>query len=44
MISEFKDYDLTEVNPILGIARHKSVSSGFSRMIDLGLKMKLNFQ
>ena len=34
----FKDYDITEVNPILGIHKFKSAPIGFSRMIDLGLR------
>ena len=38
MIDEFKDYDLTEVNPILGIGKYKSGVTGFSKMIDLALR------
>ena len=29
MFEEFKDYDLTEVNPILNIGRNKSGATGF---------------
>lgn len=38
MMDEFKEYNLTEVNPILGIGKNKSGASGFSKMIDLGLR------
>lgn len=38
MINEFKDYDLTEVNPVLGVIREQSGATGFSRMIDLALR------
>jgi len=38
MIDEFKEYDLVEVNPVLGIKREISGVTGFSRMIDLGLR------
>ena len=34
----FKEYDLTEINPQLNIARNQSGSSGFGRMIDQGLR------
>lgn len=38
MMNEFKDFDINEVNPIIGIERSKSVATGFSKMIDLGLR------
>jgi hypothetical protein len=38
IMDEFKDYNPTEVNPILGIGKYKSGASGFSKMIDLGLR------
>ncbi len=38
MMEEFKDYDINEVNPVIGIGRYKSVATGFSRMLDLGLR------
>jgi hypothetical protein len=38
MFDEFKDYDLTEVNPILNIGRNKSGATGFSKIIDLALR------
>jgi hypothetical protein len=38
MKEEFKEYDLTEVNPILNICRPKSGATGFSKMIDIGLR------
>lgn len=38
MVEEFKDYKITEVNPILGIGKSKSGPTGVSRMIDMGLK------
>ena len=38
MMEEFKEYDLTEVNPVLGIGKEKSGATGFSKMIDLGLR------
>ena len=38
MMEQFKDYDITEINPILGIGKQKSGATGFSKMIDLGLR------
>jgi hypothetical protein len=38
MLDEFKDYDLTEVNPVLGVIKEQSGATGFSRMIDLALR------
>ncbi len=38
MMEEFKDYDINEVNPVIGIEREKSICSGFCRMLDLGLR------
>ena len=38
MLEEFKEYSLTEVNPIIDIGKNKSGSTGFSKMIDLGLR------
>lgn len=38
MMEEFKDYNITEVNPIIGIGKQKSGASGFSKMIDLALR------
>jgi len=38
MLKEFEEYDLTEVNPVIGIGKYKSGSIGFCRMIDLGLR------
>ena len=35
IINEFEDYKLVEVNPIMGIEKLKSGSSGFSRILDL---------
>jgi len=37
-MEEFKEYNPIEVNPIIGISKFKSGASGFSRMIDLGLR------
>ena len=37
-IEEFKDYKLIEINPVIGIGKNKSGATGFSRMIDIGLK------
>jgi len=34
----FKGYNITEVNPVMEIGKYKSGSSGFLRMIDIGLK------
>jgi hypothetical protein len=34
----FKDYNINEVNPLLGISRFKSGSIGMSRIIDIGLR------
>ena len=38
MVDIFKDYDITEVIPILDIPRLQSGSIGMGRMIDLGLR------
>ena len=39
MINEFKDYDITEVNPAMEIiGKHKSAPTGFSRILDLASK------
>jgi len=38
MMNTFKDYSITEVNPILGIHKNQSGPTGFSRMIDIGLR------
>jgi hypothetical protein len=38
MLEVFKDYNLFEVNPILDIGKCKSGATGFSKMIDLGLR------
>ena len=38
MMEEFKDYNITEVNPIIGIGKCKSGAIGFSKMIDLALR------
>ena len=38
MLDIFKEYDINEVNPIMGISRYKSGSTGMGRMIDLGVK------
>jgi len=35
ILNEFKDYNLKEVNPIMGIGRFKSGASGFIKMLDL---------
>ena len=38
IFEEFKDYDLTEVNPVsinIGISKEQSGSTGFSRMMDI---------
>ena len=47
MIDIFKDYDITEINPVVGIGKCKSGSIGMGRMIDAGLRnqdRKLPFQ
>lgn len=38
MINEFKNFDLTEVNPVIGIGKNKSAITGNSRIIDLACK------
>lgn len=38
MVEEFKDENLTEVNPVIGIGKYKSGATGFCRMIDLALR------
>lgn len=35
MMSEFKGYDLVEVNPVSGITRNQSGNTGFSKIFDL---------
>ena len=35
MLNEFKDYDITEVNPVIDPSKHKSGATGFSRILDL---------
>ena len=37
-LTEFGDLDITEVNPIVGIEKHKSGVSGFSRILDLAVR------
>jgi hypothetical protein len=34
----FKGYNITEVNPVMDIGKYKSGSTGFLRMIDIGLR------
>lgn len=38
ILQEFKEYNPIEINPITGISRNMSGSSGFSRMVDKGLR------
>lgn len=38
ILQEFKEYNPIEINPIVGISRNMSGSSGFSRMVDKGLR------
>jgi len=38
MMNEFKNYTIKEVNPVLGINKNQSGPTGFSRMIDIGLR------
>jgi hypothetical protein len=38
MLDEFKNENLTEVNPVIGIGKYKSGATGFCRMIDLALR------
>ena len=40
MLEEFKDSDITEINPILNIGKNKSGATGFSKMIDLALRQQ----
>jgi hypothetical protein len=40
ILDTFRDYDITEVNPVLGISKFQSGSIGMSRMIDIGLRQK----
>lgn len=35
MLKEFKDYDITEVNPVILPNKNKSGATGFSRILDL---------
>jgi hypothetical protein len=37
ILNEFAEYSPIEVNPVLGLSRNKSGSTGFGRMIDAGL-------
>jgi len=41
MMEEFRDYDISEINPELGIGKNKSGATGFSRMLDLGLRNQM---
>ena len=38
MLAEFNGFNLTEVNPIVGIGKNRSGATGFSKMIDLALR------
>lgn len=38
MLNEFKDFNLTEVNPVTGIGKNKSAITGISRIMDLANK------
>lgn len=38
MVEEFSNLNLNEINPVLNIEKFQSVATGFSRMIDMGLK------
>jgi len=38
IFNEFKDYDITEVNPVMDIGKFKSGTTGFSRILDLASK------
>ena len=38
MLNEFKDFNLTEVNPVTGIVKNKSAITGISRIMDLANK------
>ena len=35
MLNEFKEYDITEVNPVIDPSKNKSGATGFSRILDL---------
>jgi hypothetical protein len=35
MLNEFKEYDITEVNPLTDPSKHKSGATGFSRILDI---------
>jgi len=37
-LNEFSNLNITEVNPIVDIEKHKSGVTGFSRILDLGIK------
>jgi len=38
ILNEFTDYNITEVNPVMNIGKHKSAPTGFSRILDLASK------
>ena len=38
MLDIFKDYDITEVNPMLNISKNKSGTIGMSRIVDIALR------
>ena len=38
ILNIFKDYNITEVNPVMGISRHKSGCTGMGRIVDLGMR------
>ena len=38
MMNNFKNHDITEINPDMTVPKFQSGAIGFSRMIDLGLR------
>ena len=42
LLNEFKGYNLTEVNPFLNLSKKQSGATGYSRMLDLGIRNQDN--
>jgi hypothetical protein len=41
LLEEFKEYDLTEVNPFLNLSKKQSGATGYLRMLDLGIRNQI---
>ena len=41
LLEEFKEYDLTEVNPLPNLGKLRSGAIGYSKMLDLGVRRQI---